>query len=156
MSLEIGHKIENTELVDKDGVSHSLIDNTSKYTVLFFYPKDNTPGCTIESKGFSQLAKEFAKENIRVIGISGGTQKTKQKFCDSQDLQILMLLDEDFRVSKYFGVYQKKKFMGREYFGINRETFVLDKKGKIVQKYEKVKPIGHAKAVLEELTKTQS
>ena len=144
--LKIGDKAPDFKLKDKEGKAQSL--GKSKYKVVYFYPKDNTPGCTIEAKEFTSDLKEFEKLNIQVIGISGGDEKTKTKFCDKHNLKILLLSDIDFSVSKKYGVYGKRKFMGIEYLGISRITYVLDKSNKVIQVYDKVNPKNHSKEVL--------
>ncbi|MFT4311668.1 MAG: peroxiredoxin [Candidatus Woesearchaeota archaeon] len=136
-------------LKDKDGVVHALSKCSHEIVVLFFYPKDNTPGCSIESKEFSHLYEQFLSQGIQVFGISGGDQQSKEKFCEKYNLQMPMLIDTDFSVSKEFGVYGEKSFMGKKYMGLSRETFVLDKNRKVVKHFPKVKPLGHAKEVLE-------
>lgn len=142
-------KSTNFTLEDKDGNAHTLHDIKSKFVVLFFYPKDNTPGCSIEAKGFSDVLSEFISLDCQVFGISGGTNKTKQKFCDAKELSVPLLSDTDFKVSESFGVYKQKSFMGRSYMGIDRVTFVLDSNKKIIHTFENVKPVGHAQEVLE-------
>lgn len=135
-------------LKDKNDKLHSLSKINSKYKVIYFYPKDSTPGCTIESKELSDALPEFQKLNTQVIGISGGDNKSKEKFCTKYDLKLLLLSDTDFSVSKLYKVYGEKSFMGRKYLGINRTTFVTDKNNKILKIFEKVSPLGHAKEVL--------
>jgi peroxiredoxin Q/BCP len=149
MMLQEGKKAYGFCLKDKDEKEHCLKDVKSDYTVLFFYPKDNTSGCTIESKDFSKNLEKFQKLNTTVIGISGGDQKSKEKFCSKNNLKQPMLSDTDFKVSEKYGVYGEKKFMGNTYMGISRVTFVLDKNKKVIKVFEKVKPLGHAKEVLE-------
>lgn len=135
-------------LQDKTGKTYSLKDFDSDFIVLYFYPKDNTPGCTIEAKEFSNNIEEFKKVNAQVIGISGGSEKTKTKFCEKHDLKVLLLSDPDFSVSKSYGVYGEKSFLGKKYFGISRVTFIIDKNKNIIKTYTKVKPITHATEVL--------
>jgi peroxiredoxin Q/BCP len=142
-------KANNFSLKDKNGINYSLEDLNSNFIILYFYPKDNTPGCTIEAIQFSKYVKEFEKLNARVIGISGGDEKTKTKFCEKHNLKILLLSDPDFSVSKTYGVYGEKSFMGKKYFGISRVTFILDKNKKIIKTYNKVKPPFHSSEVLE-------
>ncbi|MGV8142342.1 MAG: thioredoxin-dependent thiol peroxidase [Candidatus Pacearchaeota archaeon] len=146
MSIE---SAPNFSLKDKNNKEHSLSSIKSKYKVIFFYPKDNTPGCTIESKELSDALPEFKKLNIEVIGISGGDNKSKEKFCTKYGLNLLLLSDTDFAVSKAYKVYGEKSFMGRKYLGIFRTTFILDKNNKIIKTFEKVSPLGHAKEVLD-------
>ena len=136
-------------LKDKDDKEHRLSGIKSKYKVIYFYPKDNTPGCTIESKELSDALPELKKLKTEVIGISGGDNKSKEKFCSKYNLKLLLLSDTDFSVSKAYKVYGEKQFMGRKYLGINRTTFILDKDNKIIKVFEKVSPLGHAKEVLE-------
>jgi len=116
--------------------------------VLYFYPKDDTPGCTIEAKEFSKTLKEFRARNASVIGVSGGDQRSKEKFCAKHSLSVPLVSDSDFKVSRAYGVYGDKKFMGRSFKGIFRKTFILDSKGTVVKVFEAVKPEGHASEVL--------
>ena len=150
--LTVGTKVADFSLEDKNGNIHTLSEISAKYIVVYFYPKDNTPGCTIEAKKFSDALPEFEKQGAVVIGISGGDQKSKTKFCDKHDLKLLLLSDDaDFSASKSFACYGKKKFMGREFDGIFRKTYVLDSEMRVVKVYEKVKPFTHAQEVLEDL-----
>jgi peroxiredoxin Q/BCP len=149
MTLEIGKKAPAFNLSDKDNNKVALKDITTDYTVVYFYPKDNTPGCTIEAHEFSKLNNEFKKANTTIIGISGGDEKTKKKFCEKNKLTITLLSDTDNKVGEKYGVFGEKKFMGRTYQGYNRITFILDKNKKVIQRYDKVKPLIHAKEVLE-------
>tara|TARA_Y100000031_G_scaffold107597_1_gene118444 strand:+ start:282 stop:749 length:468 start_codon:yes stop_codon:yes gene_type:complete len=149
MKLKEGQSAPEFSLNDKSEKNHSLKDITNEYIVVYFYPKDNTPGCTIEAKRFSNTLKEFEKLNTTIIGISGGDQKSKTKFCDKHNLKLTLLSDPDFKVSESYGVYGEKSFMGKKYMGISRQTFILNKDHKIIKIYEKVKPLIHTKEVLE-------
>ncbi len=144
-----GKKAPAFKLKDKDGELHALKDFEEEYIILFFYPRDNTPGCTIEARNFSKDIKKYEKLNAKVIGISGGDEKSKTKFCGKNNLKELMLSDTDFKISEKYGVYGEKKFMGKTFNGIKRVTFVLDGKRKIVKVFGKVKPLTHSKEVLE-------
>lgn len=146
--LEMNKKAPAFNLSDKDGVKHALKDITSKYTLVYFYPKDNTPGCTTEGLEFSKLKSKLDAEGVTIIGISGGDEKSKTKFCDKHKFTITLLSDTDFKVSTKYGVYGEKKFMGRTYMGINRVSFLLNKDKKIIKVYNKVKPAEHATEVL--------
>ncbi len=146
--MKVGDKLSNFLLKDRNGVMHSLRDITSDYIILYFYPKDNTPGCTIEANKFNEDIKKFRKMNAEIIGISGGNEKTKDKFCNANNLKILLLSDTDFKISTKYGLYGEKSFMGRKYMGISRVTFILDKNKKIIKIYDKVKPLTHSKEVL--------
>lgn len=149
MALEVGTKAPDFMLPDKNGTNHSLASASTKYIVLYFYPKDNTPGCSIEAKGFNDLLDDFKKANTTIIGISGGDNESKQKFCEKYDLQFLLLSDENFKVCEKYDVYGEKKFMGRTYMGVNRITYVLDDKKNIIKVYNTVKPPIHPKEVLD-------
>lgn len=146
--VKVGSKVPDFSLKDKDGKEHKLSSVTSDYTVVYFYPKDDTPGCTIEATEFSRDIDAFKKFKTTIIGISGGDEKTKKNFCQKYDLRVLLLSDPDFQVSKAYDSYGEKKFMGRKYLGILRQTFVLDKDKKLLKVYEKVKAEGHSKEVL--------
>ena len=147
-ALPEGRKAPAFSLKDKDGAVHRLSELDDDYVVLFFYPKDNTPGCTIEASAFSKDIQKFTKVGATVIGISGGDEKSKTKFCTKHKLRTTLLSDSDFSVSKKYGVYGTKKFMGKTFQGIRRATFVLDENRKIVKVFDKVKPLGHSKEVL--------
>ena len=147
--LKEGEQAPDFSLRDKDSNIHSLSKINSDHVVIYFYPKDSTPGCTIEAQEFSKDIEEFNKLNTTIIGISGGDEKSKTKFCEKHDLKILLLSDSDFSVSNNYGVYGEKSFMGRKYMGISRWTFVLNKDHKIIKIYDKVKPAEHSQEVLE-------
>ena len=150
MVLDEKKKAPAFNLPDKDGVKLALKDINTKYTVVYFYPKDNTPGCSIEAAGFSKLKPKFDKLGVTIVGISGGNEKSKTKFCNALNLKILLLSDdENFSVSTKYDVYGEKKFMGRTYMGISRVTYVLDENKKIIKVYENVKPPIHPKEVLD-------
>ena len=147
--VNVGEQAPDFSLRDKDSNIHSLSEINSDHVVIYFYPKDSTPGCTIEAQEFSKDIEEFNKLNTTIIGISGGDEKSKTKFCEKHDLKILLLSDSDFSVSNNYGVYGEKSFMGRKYMGISRWTFVLNKDHKIIKIYDKVKPELHSQEVLE-------
>lgn len=149
MVINEGSKAPSFNLKDKDGESFSLKNISSDFVVIYFYPKDNTPGCTTETIGFNRDLKKFAKLNTTVIGISGGDEKTKTKFCTKHDLELLLLSDSDFSVAKSYDSYGERSFMGRKFNGIYRKTFVLDKDRNIIKIYDKVKPEIHSGEVLE-------
>ncbi len=150
LMIKEGDAAPGFTLMDKDNEEHALDKVSSRFIILYFYPKDNTPGCTLEAKGFEELLPEFEKLDAKVIGISGGDEQSKEKFCKKQGLKSLLLLaDKDFEVSKAYGVYGEKKFMGRTFEGISRTTFILGRDHKVLKAYNKVKPIPHPKEVLE-------
>ena len=147
--LKEGEQAPDFSLRDKDSNIHSLSEINSDYVLVYFYPKDSTPGCTIEAQEFSKDIEEFNELNTTIIGMSGGDDKSKTKFCEKHNLKILLLSDTDFSVSNNYGVYGEKSFMGRKYMGISRWTFVLNKYHKIIKIYDKVKPAEHSQEVLE-------
>ena len=151
-TLTVGKKVPDFKLSDKTGKSFSLAEISKGIKVLYFYPKDDTPGCTIEAKEFSDALPLFKKKNAVVVGISGGNDKTKLKFCEKYKLGHLLLSDPEFKTSKSFGTFGKKKFMGREYEGIFRRTFIVDDKNTLVKVFDDVSPKGHAAEVLEFLS----
>ena len=152
MNLRPGTPSPTFNLKDKNGISHKLDTVKSKYTVVYFYPKDDTPGCTIEAKSFSEALPKFKKAGATVIGISGGDTKTKAKFCSKYKLNLTLVSDSDYKVSKRYGAYGKKSFMGRTYTGVLRKTFILDDKKRVLKVYDSVTPEGHANEVLSYLS----
>ena len=127
---------------------YSLKDSIGKYIVIYFYPKDDTPGCTLETNDFNKLLPNFKKLNCEILGISKDNLKSHDKFREKYKIKFNLLADEDLEVLKKYKVWGKKKFMGREFMGIIRTTFLLDKKGKIIKIWENVKVKDHAKEVL--------
>ena len=131
---------------------YSLKDSLGNYVVIYFYPKDDTPGCTIETNDFNKLLPKFKKLNCEILGISKDNLKSHNKFRDKYKIKFDLLADEEIKVLKKYKVWAKKKFMGREFMGIVRTTFLIDKKGKILKVWENVKVKDHAKEVLDTLT----
>lgn len=152
--LKQGDVPPDFSLKDKDGKLHSLKGLNSTYVILYFYPKDDTPGCTLEANLFNKKLEEFKKLKTTVIGISGGDEESKKKFCQKYGLNFALLSDPDYSVCKEYDSYGEKSFMGRKYFGILRTTFILhhhylskNKDYKIIKIFENVKPEGHAEEV---------
>lgn len=145
-------KALNFSLPDQEGVIHSLNNIFAKYIVLYFYPKDDTPGCTIQAKDFTNNLSAFHKKGAYVIGISGSDIKSKAKFCQKYSLKHTLLSDENFQVSKSYKVFGEKQFMGKKYLGIKRTTFVLDENKNIIKTFENVSPDNHADEVLSYLS----
>jgi thioredoxin-dependent peroxiredoxin len=129
----------------------ALADLAGKYVVLYFYPKDNTPGCTTEALDFSRLLPDFQAANAIVCGVSPDSVASHCKFIAKQGLTIELLSDVDRELAERYGVWQLKKFMGKEYMGVVRSTFLLDPQGKIVALWSPVKVKGHAEIVLNKL-----
>ena len=129
----------------------SLKDSLGNFVVLYFYPKDDTPGCTIETNDFNKLLSKFKKLDCEIYGISKDSLKSHDKFKDKYKIKFDLLADEKKEVLKKYKVWGKKKFMGREFMGIIRTTYLIDKKGKILKVWDNVKVKDHAKEVLETL-----
>lgn len=149
--LAEGEAVPKFELPDSNGNMVKTSDFKGKKYVIYFYPRDFTPGCTIEADEFSKEYKKFQKIGIEIIGISTDDTESHKKFCQKMNIPYLLLSDTDATVSKKFGVYGKKQFMGKEYTGIHRSTFLVDEKGIIFKAYPSVKPKGHAEEVLQAL-----
>ena len=130
---------------------YSLKDSFGKYVVLYFYPKDNTPGCTIETNDFNKLLANFKKLDCEVYGISKDNLDSHDKFRHKYNIKFDLLADEELKLLKKYKVWGKKKFMGKEFMGIIRSTYLIDKKGKILKTWTNVKVKDHAKEVLEAL-----
>lgn len=137
--LKTGDKAPEFEAKDQNGNPVKLSDYRGKKVVLYFYPKDDTPGCTAEACNFRDNYSELQSKGYEIIGVSADDEKKHQKFINKHDLPFTLIADTDKEVINAFGVWGKKKFMGREYDGIHRETFVIDEEGKIEQVIEKVK-----------------
>jgi len=132
-----------------EGESVSLKDFRGQKVVLYFYPKDDTPGCTKEACSFRDSFAKFKKQGIAVLGVSPDSAASHKKFATKYKLPFTLLADTDKAISEAYGVYGEKKFMGRTYMGVHRTTFLIDEKGKIKKVFEKVKPEEHASEVLE-------
>jgi len=132
-----------------NGETIRLKDLRGKKVVLYFYPKDDTPGCTKEACSFRDEFSEFKKQGIEVIGVSTDSEASHKKFTTKYKLPFTLLADTDHSIADAYGVYGEKKFMGRTYMGVKRMTFLIDEKGKVRKVFEKVKPEEHAREVLE-------
>ena len=138
-------------LQDQSGTSHSLADYAGQYVVLYFYPRDNTPGCTLEAKQFSDLLPKFADANAVVLGVSADSVQSHQKFSTSCDLGVTLLSDPDHAVAEAYGVWVPKKMFGKEFLGIQRDTFLISPDGTVHKHYAKVTPQTHAADVLADI-----
>lgn len=134
-----------------DDKNYSLRDFNGHKIVLYFYPKDNTSGCTLEAKDFTQLQQEYLDKGYKIIGVSRDSVKSHKNFITKQELNLLLLSDQDEELVKAFDVLKEKSMYGRTYMGIVRSTFILDEQGAIVKEYRNVKAKGHAETVLHEL-----
>lgn len=128
-----------------------LKDFKGKWVVLYFYPKDNTPGCSLEAKGFSDYINEFKQLNARIIGISPDSTDSHKKFEKKHNLTFNLLSDSNHDVLKSYDVWKPKKLYGREFMGVIRSTFLIDPKGKVVYIWPKVKVMGHAQNVMNKI-----
>ena len=153
--LKVGDKAPDFCLPNQDEVEICLRDLLGKWIVLYFYPKDNTPGCTTEAIDFTTHLKEFEELGSIVIGVSADSPKKHRNFIEKKQLGITLLSDEEHKVLEQYGVWQLKKNYGREYMGIVRTTFIIDPEGIIRAMWEKVKVKGHVEAVLEKLKELQ-
>lgn len=142
-------KAPDFTLPDQTGKEHSLSDYTGRWVLLYFYPKDDTPGCTKEACGIRDNFAAFKRKGIVVLGISTDSVKSHGKFVQKYNLPFTLLADEDKKVVELYGVWGKKKFMGREYLGTLRNSYLIGPDGKIQKIYEGVKPDEHAAEVLE-------
>ena len=149
--LKIGDKAPLFTLPDKDGNPVSLADFLGKKVVLYFYPKDNTPGCTRQACAFSGLYGEFQKRGIEVIGVSRDSTASHTKFAEKHGLNFILLSDTELQVIKAYDVWQEKKLYGKVSFGVIRTTFIIDEEGKIAKVMPKVKPDTNAAEILAEL-----
>ncbi|MCC6277649.1 MAG: thioredoxin-dependent thiol peroxidase [Oligoflexia bacterium] len=149
--LKIGDKAPAFSLPDQNGVERSLKEFKGKKVVLYFYPKDMTPGCTIQACDFRDHAKEIKKHGAVVIGISKDSIERHVKFQEKYDLNFTLLADENAEVCKAYGVYKMKSLYGRKFLGIERTTFVISESGRIEKIFGKVKVKGHVQSVLTDL-----
>lgn len=149
--LEIGTKAPNFTLFDKDGNEVSLSDFLGKRVVLYFYPRDNTPGCTRQACAFAESFEEFKNIDAVVIGISKDSSASHFKFAEKYSLPFILLSDPEHKVIEAFGAWQEKKNYGKISFGTVRSTFVIDKNGVIEKVMPKVKPDTNAAEILEYL-----
>lgn len=153
MVLSEGAKAPEFNLTDSEGNQHRLSDYEGETIVVYFYPKDDTPGCTKEACSFRDAYADFKEAGVEVIGISPDTEQSHKKFANKYDLPFTLLSDPDHQVSEAYGVWGLKKYMGREYEGIYRTTFIIGPDGEIKRVFENVKPSDHSQEVLEEVMK---
>ncbi len=154
--IKIGDKVEDFCLANQDEEEICFRDIKGRWVVLYFYPKDNTPGCTTQACAFTEAIPDFDNLSAIILGVSPDSPKKHRNFIEKKDLKITLLADEDKELCKVFGVWQLKKFMGKEYMGVVRSTFIIDPNGKVAAVWEKVRVKGHVDIVklkLEELQK---
>jgi thioredoxin-dependent peroxiredoxin len=146
--IEPGKKAPNFSLPDQTGKPHSLASYAGQPVVLYFYPKDDTPGCTKESCAFQDNLPKFKKSKAAILGMSVLDSKSKAKFADKYGLEFPLLADEDHAVMEKYGVWQEKSMYGRKYMGVARTTYLIGADGKVVKRWDGVKVDGHAEEVL--------
>lgn len=148
IKLKEGRKAPEFTAETNGGRTVALKDFKGRYVVLYFYPKDDTPGCTKEACGFRDAWNKFKRKKVMVLGVSPDSVKKHDKFVEKFDLPFVLLADVDKKIAEAYGVWGKKKFMGREYMGVFRVTFLIDPNGKIKRIWPSVKPEEHAEEVL--------
>lgn len=153
MKIKINGTATDFSLPDENGNFHKLSDFRGKPVVLYFYPKDDTPGCTKEACNFRDDYKAYKNAGLEIIGISPDSIESHAKFKAKYNLPFLLLVDKDHKICQLFDVWGKKKFMGHEFEGVLRTTFLINKVGKIVKIFEGVKPAEHSQEVLTEFLK---
>ncbi|WNY25761.1 thioredoxin-dependent thiol peroxidase [Methanolapillus millepedarum] len=155
-SIKEGDGVPNVCLPNQESKKTCLTDFLGKWVVFYFYPKDNTGGCTKEAVSFSEKKDDFERENAAIIGVSKDSVASHQKFTEKRELKIILLSDEELTANIAFDVWRLKKFMGKENMGTVRTTFLINPDGKIAKIWNNVKVDGHVEAVLEELRKQKT
>ncbi|MEH7376203.1 MULTISPECIES: thioredoxin-dependent thiol peroxidase [Bacillaceae] len=148
MTVEIGMKVPNFELEANNGETVNLSKFRGTNVVIYFYPKDMTPGCTTEACDFRDQIQQFTEVNAVILGVSPDPVDRHQKFVEKYGLPFLLLADTEHLLAEAFGVWKLKKNFGKEYMGIERSTFIIDKEGKLVKEWRKVKVKGHVEEAL--------
>ena len=151
-AITVGAKAPEFNLPSSNGKDISLKSCRGKAVILYFYPKDDTPGCTKEAIAFSELSKKFGKQNALVLGLSKDDVSSHMKFIAKHSLKVDLLSDSNGAVCEAYGVWVEKNMYGRKYMGIERSTFLIDQKGHLKEIWRKVKVPGHAEQVLEALS----
>lgn len=149
MTIQIGQTAPDFELLADNGERVKLSDYKGKHVVLYFYPKDMTPGCTTQACDFRDQHESFEELNAVILGVSTDPQTKHEKFKAKYDLPFLLLVDEDHSAAEKYGVWKLKKNFGKEYMGIERSTFLINKDGELVQEWRKVKVKGHVEEALQ-------
>jgi len=153
--LEVGDAIPDFCLPNQDEEEICFRDIKGRWAVVYFYPKDNTPGCTTEACDFTEALPDFSKLEAIILGVSPDSPKKHRNFIEKKNLKITLLADEDKSLCKSFGMWQLKKFMGREYMGVVRSTFLIAPDGTLAYKWDKVKVKNHVALVKERLLELQ-
>lgn len=151
MTIEIGQQVPDFSMKGNEGKQLQLADYRGKYVVLYFYPKDMTPGCTTQACEFRDQHESFKDVNAVILGVSPDPLHRHEKFINKHDLPFELIADEEHELAEAFGVWKLKKNFGKEYMGIERSTFIIDPDGKLVKEWRKVKVKGHVEEALEYL-----
>jgi len=154
-NLKIGDNAPDFCMPNQDAENICLKDYNGKNVILYFYPKDNTPGCSLEAMMFTKYKPEFEKHNTLVLGVSKDSCESHKKFIEKKNLNLTLIADTNKETQNKYGVWQLKKFMGKEFMGTVRTTFLIDKNGKIKNIWDKVKVKGHAEDVLDQVKKLE-
>jgi peroxiredoxin Q/BCP len=149
--LKLHQKAPTFSLLDQNGNTHTLEQYLGKKVLIYFYPKDDTPGCTTEACNFRDGYKDFQDMGLVILGVSADSVKSHKKFAEKFDLPFPLLADETKTMCEAYGVWGMKKFMGREYMGISRSSFLIDEKGNIAKIYEEVKPKEHTQEIKKDI-----
>lgn len=151
--LKVGDMAPDFSGTTQEGITLSLSELKGSRTVLYFYPKDNTSGCTLEAKSLRDGKAELARRGYRIVGVSPDSERQHQNFCSKHDLNFTLLADTDHSVCEAFGVWGEKSMYGRKYMGVKRTTFLLDEEGRITHIFDKVKTAMHFEQIINELDK---
>jgi peroxiredoxin Q/BCP len=154
--VDVGDKAPDFTLKSDTGSEVSLRDYRGKKVVLYFYPKDGTPGCTQEARGFRDLAEKFSSTNAVILGLSKDSVESHQRFKEQNSLPFTLLSDPEGKVLSLYGVWKQRSLYGRSFMGTERTTFLIDEQGTITKIYHKVRPEGHAQTCLLDLTEKGS
>ncbi len=154
--MNVGDSIPTLMLPGSDGKEHSLSEFKGKYVVLYFYPKDDTPGCTREACSFRDLQKDYSSLNAVIVGVSKDALGSHSKFIDKYSLPFLLLSDEELKLHEAFGAWAPKSMYGKTFLGVIRSTFLIGPDGKLLKEWRNVKVDGHVEKVLEELRAQQN
>lgn len=146
--LQVGELVPDFTLVDQDEKNHTLSQYRGKKVVLYFYPKDMTPGCTVQAEGMRDSMNDLEAKGIVVLGVSVDDVKSHKKFVEKHNLNFPLLADTEKTVVQAYGVWKEKSMFGKKYMGIQRDTFLIDEEGKLIQHFEKVNPLKHASQIL--------
>jgi peroxiredoxin Q/BCP len=149
--MEVGEKVEDFKLKSDDGQEYALSNFLGKKVLIYFYPKDDTPGCTIEAKCFRDKLNDLSALNVQVIGISADSVESHKKFKEKYQLNFPLLSDPDKKVAEYFNVIKEKNIFGKKILGISRESFLIDEEGKLIKHYSKVNPKEHTQEIIDDL-----